>query len=51
MVEWLRRRSLKVMKCTVHDLGIMGSNLSQIELGELGESVTEPTKHMASSKL
>ena len=33
MVEWLRQQRLRDMKCTVHELKIMDSNLSQFQLG------------------
>ena len=39
MAEWLRKRRLKDMKCTVHDLEVMHSDPSQIELGVCSTSV------------
>ena len=33
MAEWLRRLSLRAMKCTVDDLEAVGSNPCQVELG------------------
>ena len=33
MAEWFRRRHLRDMKYTVHDLEVMGSNCSLVELG------------------
>ena len=32
MAEWLRQWQLRNMKCTVHDLEIMGSNPGWVEL-------------------
>ena len=33
MAQWLRRAFQGHAKCTVHDLKVMGSNPSQVELG------------------
>ena len=33
MAKWLRGQGLRDMKCTVHDLKVMGSNPGQVELG------------------
>ena len=39
MAEWLRRRYLRDMKCTVRDLEVMGSNPDWVELGVHSTSV------------
>ena len=39
MAELLRRRRLKDMNCTVHDMEVMGSNPGRVELGVYGTSV------------
>ena len=39
MAEWLTRRRLRDMKCTVHDLEVMGWNPGQVELGVRSTSV------------
>ena len=33
MAEYLRQQHFRDMTCTVHDLGVMGSNNSCVELG------------------
>ena len=33
MAKWLRQRHLRDIKCTVHDLEVMGSNTGRVELG------------------
>ena len=33
MPEWLRQRYLRDMKCTVHDLDVMGSNPCRVKFG------------------
>ena len=39
MAEWLRRWHLRDMKCTVHDLEVMGLNPGWVELGVHSTSV------------
>ena len=41
MAQWLRQQCLRNMKCTVHDLVVMGSNPSQVELGMCSTSVKD----------
>ena len=39
MAEMLRRQRLRDIKCTVHDLDVMGLNPSWVELGVHSTSV------------
>ena len=39
MVEGLRQRRLRDMKCTVHDPEVMGPNLGRVKLGVCSTSV------------
>ena len=39
MAEWLRGQRLGDMKCTAHDLKVMGSNLGRAEHGVCSTSV------------
>ena len=43
MAEWLRQRRLRDIKCTTHDLEVVGSKSDQVELGMHSISVLSCT--------